>query len=376
MAVTIFGRFQENKSTTSITYKKYEETAEDKYPSFSICMIGPKLHSYNDTAIFDSYKITSDQYNLMLEGKETFTYHYNPVSRLYTKSTTRLNLASNVKFTSIVNRAFQIKDILLRTEFVREDGTRRTYHGKQSGQNEVEQPPLYISNEKPGFVCFTRRSEYISKSPRTYDILFFNLQAMQGNVFKDVEIQIFIHYPGQLWRSLDTPSFTSSISNYKGDKNLLLKLSQGTVLRYRPDSNAPCNEEIKDYDSYLEGHISNETGCIYPFWNTHPKESLNLGECASPEEMQNVSLRMRKYKKKSCVDMFKSVTWNWVDKEGPDDANIKFEYIDDYYQEIEYLAYFDGESLISNLGGFIGIFLGYSLMQVPELLGKSSKKQV
>ena len=42
---------------------------------------------------------------------------------------------------------------------------------------------------------------------------------------------------------------------------------------------------------------------------------------------------------------------------------------DDFYQEIEYLAYFDGESLISNLGGFIGIFLGYSMMQFPELVG-------
>ena len=372
MTVTIFGRFQENKSTTSITYKKYEETSEDKYPTFSICLKGSKLHSYNDNAIFDSYKITSDHYNLMLEGKHTFAYHYDPVSRLYTKLPTHLNPASDVKFRSMVDRAFQIKDILLKTEFVRNDETRRVYNGKPSTTNVVEQPSIYISHERPGIVCSTRRSEYISNSPRTYDILFLNLEVMQSDVLQNVDIQIFIHYPGQLWRSLDMPSFTTSISNYKVDKNLLFKVSQGTILRYRPDSNSPCDEEINDYDAHLEGHISNETGCIHPFWKMHPKEPSNLGECTSPEELQNVSLQIEKYDKKSCVDMFKSVSWNWLDKEKSDHASIKFEYIDDYYQEIEYLAYFDGESLLSNLGGFIGIFLGYSLMQVPELLGKYS----
>ena len=40
-----------------------------------------------------------------------------------------------------------------------------------------------------------------------------------------------------------------------------------------------------------------------------------------------------------------------------------------YYEEIEYSKDFGSESFISNLGGFIGIFLGYSMMQLPELLG-------
>ena len=372
MALKIFGRFSENRSTTSITYKKYEETAEDKYPSFSICLKGPRLHSYNDAAIFSSYNITSDHYKRMLEGEETFAYYYNPESRLYAKSPTRLNVASNVKFKYIVNHAFQMEDILLKAEFVRKDETRRTYDGKKSNQNLVEQSPLYTSYEKPGIICGTRRSEYISKSPRVYDTLSLDLNAIKSDVIEDMEIQIFIHYPNQLMRSLDMPSFSSSILNYRSDKSLQFKLSQGTVLRKRPDSNAPCNQEIEKYDAHLEGHVSNETGCIYPFWMRHLEESLRLGECKSPEEIANVTHQIGKYNKISCVDMFKSVAWNWVDKENSDGVSIRFEYIDDYYQEIEYLVDFDNESLISDLGGFIGIFLGYSLMQVPELLGKFS----
>ncbi len=41
-----------------------------------------------------------------------------------------------------------------------------------------------------------------------------------------------------------------------------------------------------------------------------------------------------------------------------------------YYQEIEYVQDFGFESFWSGVGGFVGIFLGYSLMQFPEFLGK------
>ena len=34
----MFGRWRENKNTASITFKKYEQTPEDKYPTFSICL--------------------------------------------------------------------------------------------------------------------------------------------------------------------------------------------------------------------------------------------------------------------------------------------------------------------------------------------------
>ena len=44
--------------------------------------------------------------------------------------------------------------------------------------------------------------------------------------------------------------------------------------------------------------------------------------------------------------------------------------MDKYYEEITEIKDFGFEDFISGLGGFIGIFLGYSLMQIPELLCK------
>ena len=72
-----------------------------------------------------------------------------------------------------------------------------------------------------------------------------------------------------------------------------------------------------------------------------------------------------------CVDMYNIVGWNWEDVEGvtkSDEIRITFYYQEQYYQELEYLPDFDAETFISNIGGFVGIFLGYSMMQFPELL--------
>ena len=47
---------------------------------------------------------------------------------------------------------------------------------------------------------------------------------------------------------------------------------------------------------------------------------------------------------------------------------IKVSYMDDFYQETENVEDFNFESFFSSLGGFVGIFLGYSMMQIPEIL--------
>ena len=155
------------------------------------------------------------------------------------------------------------------------------------------------------------------------------------------------------------------------NKNLNFKLTQANILRYRQNANPPCNKEIEDYDFYMQGVITNETGCTFPFWKKYLKAPLNPEECKSAKELKSVIDKIQEYDAKSCVELFNSVAWNWVDKKGKEGStHVKFQYIDDYYQEIEYLTSFGIESLISNLGGFTGIFLGYSLMQFPELLGR------
>ena len=53
-----------------------------------------------------------------------------------------------------------------------------------------------------------------------------------------------------------------------------------------------------------------------------------------------------------------------------DHSFIEIQYADKYYEENIQVQDFGFQDFISNLGGFIGIFLGYSMMQIPQLLSK------
>ena len=80
-----------------------------------------------------------------------------------------------------------------------------------------------------------------------------------------------------------------------------------------------------------------------------------------------------------CEDMFNSVMWFKLENPTqylPDNclttstkgSCMEIVYVEKYYEEIKQLKDFDFQDSISNLGGFIGIFLGYSMMQIPGLL--------
>ena len=106
------------------------------------------------------------------------------------------------------------------------------------------------------------------------------------------------------------------------------------------------------------------------------KRFSSLEECSSPEDMK-ISYELAKSPsrvlmehKPPCLDMFNTLRYDSKVKGTCEKcANIELWYEDRYYAEILQLQDFGFQDFISNLGGFIGIFLGYSMMQIPELFG-------
>ena len=85
MSVLLVGRFLEDRSTTSIMYRHYNEKPQDRYPTYSICFRGTKFHWQNDLEIFDEYGLNPYQFEQLLKGETTFSYEYDHTSRLYKK---------------------------------------------------------------------------------------------------------------------------------------------------------------------------------------------------------------------------------------------------------------------------------------------------
>ena len=374
MAIVFVKRFDENENATTITFKRYNADPEDMYPTFSICFKGTQLHWYYDLNIYNAFELRSDQYQEMLKGKPAFRYHYDPKLRLFKKRLTFVNNGSTADFNKF---HLKINDILLDANFTSLEATHSHSFRKKNGQL-IHQPPFDISYQSPDMICFARGSAYVSNLIRLEDSLSLNKTLMENVMFLDTELLIFIHYPGQLIRSLDIPSFTSSFLRYQQNKLLSFKISQSTIVRERSDYREPCDSTIKNYDRYLMNKVINKTRCIPSYWKDDVPDRLGLLECTSKEMLRIAFEDIRDWKKvmedndRPCVDMYTIAGWNWEQIEGAkssDETNIKFRYQEKYYQELRYLPDFDLETFISNIGGFVGIFLGYSMMQFPELIG-------
>ena len=383
----LVGRYIEDLSKTSITYKHYNENPEDQYPTYSICFKGTSLYWNNDLAIFNEYELHPDQFEQILKGENAFRYHYNATSRLYKKLPTF--------FRNVLNRSFgafhlQISDILDKAIFTADDGDNSILYDKFSNSNSSHDPPFYIGYQTPEMICFTRESKYGPNTTWLEDELSFNEKLLKDTsiLHPKTNFSIYIHYPNHLIRSLASPNFKSSLKKYadlieptNGTSRFLeFRLSQGTVLRKRSDATGSCRSEIVDYDRYLLEIVCKDPNisCIPPYWKDKLQNISGLPECTQQIQLKGVydstTSKKQIIAKHSvpCTDMYNSIVSKWQRKEAGDPwMLLKFLYEDQYYIEIKYWQDFGFENFVSNLGGFIGIFLGYSMMQLPELIGKN-----
>ena len=76
MVVVLVQRFDKNKNATSITYKSYGDTSDDKYPTFSVCLRGQDIYWTNEHYMFDKLGMTSNHYVELLKGTG-WRYKYN-----------------------------------------------------------------------------------------------------------------------------------------------------------------------------------------------------------------------------------------------------------------------------------------------------------
>ena len=387
MVVKNIGRFLDDANETAISYKKYGETSEDKYPSFSVCFEGDDLYHFNESAIFNAYGIHLSDYEMMLNGETAFQYDYDPSSRRYSKTPLPPNYQPSVALAA--GDLFQFHAIVKQTKLEAQNGSQRAFLVKNEGDSVerfAEDSPLYISYQSLNFFCMTRKESHYSNFVRHQDSVTLDVSLLQPNT----KLQIFIHYPGQLIRSIDAPRLTIPLHRIVSPMNSLnkakwvvnVKVSQTTVLRKRSIQTDPCNKMIDDHDQFLLKSVNTISDCIPPYWRSMIGTPSDLEECRSPEQLKNVNDIIKDYKtilEKSetpCLDMFSSVLWQRVRSQ---DAKIcqkcislEIVYLDKYYEKIKVLKSFGLEDFISNLGGFIGIFLGYSMMQIPRFIGMST----
>ena len=381
MTITQVSRYLENKDTSSISYKRFNHLEEDKYPTFSICLSGYEI-LWNDEFIFKDLGISPKNLERILKGDQAIKYQYNRKIRLYDK----LQLNADHNTISDPHRFHRLAtEFFSGLEFRTEDPASSIRFGEGTIGQPMKEIPFYIGLQTPETICFTRQSNDSLNSIRTLDRVTFMPDIFGNRIYSYVEMQIFIHYPGQLMRSFHKPLIKTTvggtrITNVKTDpenfwdKILRIKVSEITVLKQRPDSNVPCNEELQDDDYQFQLEITKLLDCIPTYWKHMKNKHTQWDYCVNSIQYQNASRYIQEYQDilssyaPPCVDMSILALHDGVESKDGNDPRMEIIYPERFYQEIRNTRSFGFEGFLSGVGGFVGIFLGYSLLQLPSLL--------
>ena len=257
----------------------------------------------------------------------------------------------------------------------------------------------------PMHVCLSKTRKFESKKLLTYQYWEISTVQMLSS-WGNYDIRIFVHQKGQLLRSLGAPTFVLDNDFLRNKKERLgdgliykidLDINSVHVLQKRHDSSQPCDEMLLDEDAIWIRNAIRLLNCTPIFWekiksklrynqiNTQKVScsKAQLFEFYSKYSPKSHFESIKKYYVQPCTEMESIVTSLAKSmatlKNSSDDLvntrsrlprlEIMLFYKSRYYNLATNEKSFTLLALWSQIGGFVGIFLGYSLLQLPELIG-------
>ena len=368
--------------------KTFNQEEDSHYPTFTFCFKGARFRWFHDLEIFDAYGLNATQYERMIRGEKAEKYVRNDLFRSYDKKSVILNHSVNTDFHSAHPK---LANFLISLHFAAEKQEFET----QEDKGTTKQPIMVVSYLTSDKICFSRDSNDIPNSVRIYDLISFNSSVIQ--LYEETEFEVFVHYPNQLLSSFGKSKYSISFQHLiailkdTSPKVLGLKLTECKRLKKRHNSRKPCNRNIKNYDHFLIQKIGErlkqDVGCIPNYFKTMLTYTIDVKDCTSPRELKEANDRIKDTKAIlsendiPCDEMMILTIDSIINHPTfiPEDISIQFFYTERIYEEIKYLRAIGFENWLSNVGGFVGIFLGYSMMQLPEFLflfAKSSKTDI
>ena len=214
----------------------------------------------------------------------------------------------------------------------------------------------------------------------TFELFFNNSVFEKGIRPIENEFGIKIHFPNQCLTSRHSKySWKDRISHDPGasyDYTMHFVVEDIIVRNRRNKKKSPCNVNWKYDDQDIMKNAIRQIGCQPLHW---PGMS-NLPNCSSKEQMKKFAeLDLKEYKP-PCKQIKKvmyayeeldhvenSVVWG---RKNSNDTHfrVKIQFDDSSLMEIKSIRAYSFQSLIGNAGGYLGLFTGYSILQLPGIV--------
>ena len=358
-------RYFENEDSTTIHYKKFNESPSDLYPTFSICFEDKFNGAYNRTELSNTLGITRSKYVKLLLGKHSPDINVTDVATNATMTKNALNV-------DVRNVSLQFHDIFQDFKSEALNNSQDFIRRYQKGDRDA---PFYVSYQDPARICFTRKRTFEKGIVFKVDQLWTSKIRIMKKLFSMLAVQkIYLHHPGQLMRSFGKETYERQFfyvtsQNHYVDISVVLV----SVLRKREDGQNPCDPKLKDEDAKIRSQIIKQVGCVPPYWKPFTSQELGFSDCNSPLQLIQIYESIKNYKSimesyhEPCNEMRIVSIKQWKAIPTP---GVGISYVDEVYEEVVNHRSFGFEMFWSGIGGFVGMFLGFSFLQIPEMIFK------
>ena len=339
-----FKYYLNNDDIASISYQHFNQAQKDEYPTITLCFSDgrrdAKIFDENNT-VFESNLVTPLLYQQFLKGwvrNHTFDF-------------------STIQYDEVL---LNIHDGYLNgavngTSFFAFSGYQKHY---PFALNEA----FYRS---PDTFCFEKNVSYQKNLRQYWDGFYLNSTLLYQ---RKLSISLYVHEKGKLMRSVINTPLGLSPKDYENGLTRNYDINSIEVLRQRKDSNMECNENLVDEDGYILKRIMSEAGCIPTFWEKFVddiKLTLPLPKCKTLNQYRHFSYQFLTLLNKMdtieslytqpCTQMTISVTIRDVEPE-QGHLTLYVLYNQDVYKEIVNSKAYTTETLLGQIGGFVGMY--------------------
>ena len=387
-----FKKYLKNEDSTSIKIQNFRTAEENPYPDISLCFTANSSTFFNESSL--PYNISSQDMLRIMQGKtdmlEKETIHYG--SRILKTLSKAGQNAYEELLTASLNDIIDKWWVVSSKHFV--DNDSELEDANQPNDNYVS-----ITWLQPHTGCLTLKLKYVPHEVLERQNLFLRLQNLQS--FS--HMWFFIHPPNQLirrvgWNKLNTATARVKIqSKYDRASNLveIFLVSLKTIKR-RNKSGENCNEDLQDDDNQWIQQLYSNLGCIPVYWNKKldgwktefiPKICETIAEYNKAfnftQNYWNITMQYDppcKHLISQAYATIRSSLLAGVLQRRVDELNskrqifLRIRYKVSDYEEVTNERLFNEWDLFSQVGGTIGLLLGFSFLQLPDALHNLAMK--
>ena len=346
-----------NRDVANIDFRKFNKDPDSRYPTFTMCF-GSPLRG-NSFQKLNNPSINSTTYIEFLKGNL-----WNDVMATIQYDDVSIDIENHINSISVFEEKWEGK--------------------------------AYVSFRSAIMKCFSVNIP----SPETYPLentnvkyLRINLNASifrngirpKGNIgyLNEDSFGVQLHYPGQRMKA--------TMQNWRWQRScnpplMEFKLYAMSVLQRRNKPNEPCNEQSYQFDQTMLDNLIHKIGCK----PLYVESKIEAPICWSAGQMKDWYRPFRSYalirdetiKAVRPCRLIKTIGYTY--KEESCDENkisgnqsitimVRFRDMKSFKETLHVRAY-NIDSLIGNVGGYFGLYLGFSFFDIPRLLSNCLDK--